>query len=226
MNWRSAPLQTSINGDVATADAHAEHRGHSAQHAGQRSPAEQAPAVLDAARYAGLDGPLRMSAPADADSAWTVSQLWGPWVFSSDSVAVSGDDGRIVDRLDFGDLSPYSKLSSWGIYLHMGIMFGLPLQIALAATALTVVALAITGYRMWWKRRPTRGGLPAPLGRTSGLSWQVYAIATTVAMGLGIFMPLLWISLAVFVVVDILVTRRATVTAPDTGATAASGPRS
>ncbi|MGX1769554.1 PepSY-associated TM helix domain-containing protein [Dietzia sp. NPDC055343] len=226
MNWRSDPLQTSISGDAATADAHTEHRGHSAQHAGHRSPTEQAPSVLDAARHAGLDGPLRMSAPADADSAWTVSQLWGPWVFSSDSVAVSGDDGRIVDRLDFGDLSPYSKLSSWGIYLHMGIMFGLPLQIALAATALAVVALAISGYRMWWKRRPTRGGLPAPLGKTAGLTWQVYAIATAAAVGLGTFMPLLGISLAVFVVVDIVVTRRATVTARTAGPTTPAGPRS
>ena len=51
-------------------------------------------------------------------------------------------------------------------------------------------------------------------------------IAAAVAVGLGILMPPPGISLAVSVVVDILVTRRATVTAPDTGATAASGPRS
>lgn len=79
---------------------------------------------------------------------------------------------------------------------------------------------------MWWKRRPTRGGLPAPLGKTTGLSWQVYAIATAVAVGLGLFMPLLGGSLVVFVVVDILLARRAAGTVTATGSAMPYEPRS
>ena len=130
-------------------------------------------------------------------------------MFSSDAVAVDGADGQIVDALPFADLSPYSKLSSWGIYLHMGIMFGLPLQIALAITALGVVWLAVTGYRMWWRRRPTRGGAPATLGRTTGHSWPAYAITAAGALAIGLFLPVFGVSVAVFVVVDIIVTLRA-----------------
>lgn len=209
MDWRTEPLQTSLSGESAEADPHTEHDGHPGGHAERLSAAGQAPAVLESARQVGLDGPLRMVAPADADTAWTVSQQWGPWVFSSDSVAVDGEEGRVVDRLDFRDQSLYSTLSSWGIYLHMGIMFGLPLQIALAATALGIVALAVTGYRMWWKRRPTRGGLPTAHGTTTGIGWPAAMIAAVIALAVGLFLPLLGISLAVFVVVDVLASRRA-----------------
>lgn len=240
MNWRSEPLQTSLATDIATpAGAHAEHpaaaeggatggadrQGRHISPDQHLMPADQAPVVFAAARHAGLDGPLRMTAPADADTTWTVSQLWGPWVFSSDSVAVSGDDGHMVDALRFEDLSLYSKLSSWGIYLHMGIMFGLPLQIALAASALGIAALAVTGYRMWWKRRPTSGGAPARLGRTTGHAWPVYAIATAIALGIGMFMPLLGISVAIFVVVDLVVSLRATVAGRPTARTSPVAPR-
>lgn len=209
MDWRTAPLQTSLNGEAAETDPHAEHEDHLGVHTQHLSTDGQAPTVLATARQVGLDGPLRMVAPTDADTAWTVSQQWGPWVFSSDSVAVDGTDGRLVDRLDFEDQSMYSKLSAWGIYLHMGIMFALPLQIALAATALGIVVLTITGYRMWWKRRPTRGGLPTALGTTNGIGWPVGMIAAVIALAVGLFLPLLGISLAVFVVVDILASLRA-----------------
>lgn len=225
MNWRSDQLETSLSGSGAAADAHAEHEAHTSDsndehpgshddHSMRSAAAGQATGVVEVARQAGLDGPLRIIAPADDDTAWTVSQRWGPWVFSSDSIAVSGTDGQIVDRQDFHDLSLYSKLSSWGTYLHMGIMFGLPLQIALAATALGIVALAVTGYRMWWTRRPTRGGLPARLGATAGLAWPVYLIAAGAALTVGLLMPVFGISLAGLVVVDLVVSLRAARTRP------------
>lgn len=220
MGWRSQPLRTALpgdgagdgvsdNGDEGSADAHAGHGGHPGLETDPVTLTAQAPTVLVSARQAGLDGPLRMIAPTDGHTAWSVSQRWEPWVFSSDAVAVNGADGQIVDALPFADLSPYSKLSSWGIYLHMGIMFGLPLQIALAITALGVVWLAVTGYRMWWRRRPTRGGAPAALGRTTGHSWTAYAIAAAGALGVGLVLPVFGVSVAVFVVVDIIVTLRA-----------------
>ena len=136
-----------------------------------------------------------------------------PWTFSSDAVAVDGATGQVVDRLDFRDLSLYSKLSSWGIYLHMGMLFGLPLQIALAATALTIVALTVLGYRMWWTRRPTRGGLPAGLGGVTGHRWPAYLIAGVLAVAVGLFLPLLGASLALFVVADLLISLRRSVAA-------------
>jgi len=209
MNWRSDPLQTSLVAVAATASGdHAEHQGHSSAGASFEVPVDQASVVLAAARQAGLEGPLQLVPPADPHTAWSVSERWVPWTFSSDAVAVDGATGQVVGRLDFRDLSLFSTLSSWGIYLHMGIMFGLPLQIALAATALTIVALIVLGYRMWWRRRPTRGGLPAGLGAVTGHRWPAYLIAGAIAVAVGLFLPLLGASLAVFVVVDLALSLR------------------
>lgn len=214
MNWRSDPLQTSlVDGAATDGDEHAEHLGHSSEGAAFEVPVDQAPVVLAAARQAGLQGPLQLVPPADPHTAWSVSERWVPWTFRSDAVAVDGANGQVVDHLDFRDLSLYSKLSSWGIYLHMGILFGLPLQIALAATALTIVALTVFGYRMWWKRRPTRGGLPAGLGAVTGHRWPAYLIAGVIAVTVGLFLPLLGASLAVLVVVDLALSLRRSVAA-------------
>ena len=222
MSWRSEPLQTSLAENApASAGEHSEHQGHTPTAAAFQVPVDQAPEVLAVARQAGLDGPVRIFPPAEADTAWKVSERWVPWTFSSDSIAIDGATGRVVDTQDFDDLSLYSKLSSWGIYLHMGILFGLPLQIALAATALAIVAMAILGYRMWWKRRPTRGGMPTALGRLTGHHWKAYLIAAALAVAIGAFLPLLGASLAVFLTIDLALTARRTIAAnrADTPAT-------
>ncbi len=38
----------------------------------------------------------------------------------------------------------------------MGLLFGLANQIALALLALSLIGMILSGYRMWWLRRPTR----------------------------------------------------------------------
>ncbi|AWH93493.1 hypothetical protein A6035_16365 [Dietzia lutea] len=219
MSWRSDPLQTSLVADATDVEEHSEHFGHGTADLSFQIPVDQAADVLAAARQSGIDGPVQMVPPSAPHTAWSVSERWVPWTFSSDSVAVDGSTGRIVDTLAFEDQSLYSKLSSWGIYLHMGVLFGLPLQIALAATSLAIVAVAVLGYRMWWKRRPTRGGLPTGLGRLTGHHWPAYLIAAAVAVAVGMFLPLLGASLAVFVGFDLLVSTWRTVAAKRNAAT-------
>jgi uncharacterized iron-regulated membrane protein len=74
----------------------------------------------------------------------------------------------------------------------------------------TVVAMVIWGYRMWWLRRPTRGhvlrfGRPARRGAWRGIPVPAVVAVLALAVGIGLFLPLFGISLAVFVVVDLLV---------------------
>jgi uncharacterized iron-regulated membrane protein len=40
----------------------------------------------------------------------------------------------------------------------MGILFGVLNRAVSALTAIGVIAGTVWGYRMWWQRRPTRGG--------------------------------------------------------------------
>src|SRR5699024_9210086 len=79
------------------------------------------------------------------------------------------------------------------IYLHMGIMFGLPLQIALAVLALGICAMVVMGYIMWWRRRPTKNAVAGVPGQAE-LSRTDWVIIALVAITVGLFLPLQGIS--------------------------------
>ena len=62
-----------------------------------------------------------------------------------------------------------AKLTKIGVLSRMGLLFGLPNQLALAAMAIGLLTMIFWGYRMWWQRRPTRGGWASPLARRGAL---------------------------------------------------------
>lgn len=215
MNWKATPVETALTTDSsadATHDAHAGHEGHGAHgaHGGDAEApgeapepeviAKQAERVYATGRAEGLTGPLRLYAPEDTDSGWKVSERWVEWRYTSDEVSVNGSTGEVIDRLPFSELPLFSKLSSWGIYLHMGIMFGLPLQIALFALGLAIAAMVVLGYYMWWKRRPQ-----FTPGSKRHFSWATTGLGALFAATVGVFIPLLGITLAAFLVLDIIV---------------------
>lgn len=179
------------------------------------TPAEvagQAGTVLDAARGEGLTGQLRLFVPKDSAHAWQASERWVPWRTTSDEVSVDGESGRVVDTLPFSQLPLFSKLTAWGIYLHMGIMFGLPLQIVLAALALGIAAMVVTGYLMWWRRRPTRSGVAGVPGQAA-LTRTDWVIIAVVGIPIGLFLPLFGASAAAMLLADRLIAARRQVVA-------------
>ncbi|QLH19511.1 PepSY domain-containing protein [Streptomyces sp. Rer75] len=118
--------------------------------------------------------------------------------------------GQVTDVVRFTDYPLLAKLSRGGVDAHMGSLFGLPNQIALAALALALIFLILWGYRMWWQRgRAGAFGRPIPRG-----AWRQvpsYALATlTVAIAvLGYYLPLLGIPLAAFLLIDLALGRLA-----------------
>lgn len=209
-------IETSLNGEEVASTGghnHAQHGGMLMDHEGQPLTAEelssQAQRVLDTARDQGLTGPLRLYPPEDNQHAWQASERWVPWRTTSDAVSVNGETGDVVDTLPFSELPLFSKLTSWGIYLHMGIMFGLPLQILLFGCALGIAGLVVFGYIAWWKRRPTRNGVAGLPGPNQPLSVVEWVIVGVLLATVGVFLPLFGISLAVMIVVDRVLARRA-----------------
>ena len=205
MNWKATPINTALHGTTAETHEHTGLEGHAGHGDGGASPsvsvAAEAERVLATGRAEGLTGPLRMYPPEDAHSAWQISERWVEWRTTSDAVSVDGATGDVIDRQPFSSLPLFSKLSSWGIYLHMGIMFGLPLQIALLALGLAIAALVVLGYYMWWKRRPRF--LP-----TTHFSWATTGLGALFAATVGAFLPLLGVTLAAFLVLDVILIHR------------------
>ncbi|MFG6303933.1 PepSY-associated TM helix domain-containing protein, partial [Corynebacterium hesseae] len=204
MHWKATPINTALHGTTAETHEHTGHEGHEGHGASaSASVAADAERVLATGRAEGLTGPLRLYPPEDAHSAWQVSERWVEWRTTSDAISVDGTTGEVIDRQPFSSLPLFSKLSSWGTYLHMGIMFGLPLQIALLALGLATAALVVLGYYMWWKRRPRF--LP-----TAHFSWAATGLGALFAATVGVFLPLLGITLAAFLVLDVILVNRAT----------------
>lgn len=204
MHWKATPINTALHGTTAETHEHTGHEGHEGHGASaSTSVAADAERVLATGRAEELTGPLRLYPPEDAHSAWQVSERWVEWRTTSDAISVDGTTGEVIDRQPFSSLPLFSKLSSWGIYLHMGIMFGLPLQIALLALGLATAALVVLGYYMWWKRRPRF--LP-----TAHFSWAATGLGALFAATVGVFLPLLGITLAAFLVLDVILVNRAT----------------
>ncbi|MEU2736139.1 PepSY-associated TM helix domain-containing protein [Streptomyces sp. NPDC007095] len=186
--------------------------GGTAGSAASKSPDPSAiDGVLKAARGDGLGGPVEIAVPADGATAWTVTQTRNLWPVGRDSVAVDASADKVVDRVDFADWPVLSKLTRWGINAHMGTLFGLVNQIALALLAIGLICVILWGYRMWWQRRPTRAdhrallGTPPARGAWRGLPSGTVAVGIVVVAAVGWVIPLFGIPLAVFLAVDLAV---------------------
>ncbi|MEU1010863.1 PepSY domain-containing protein [Streptomyces sp. NPDC005890] len=192
---------------VSAAVAGGEHAGHGSA-AGAGGTAEHGVGldkVLAAARAKGLDDPVEIVPPADANSAWVVKQVQRGWPTQQDSAAVDPATGQVTDELRFADYPVLAKLTRWGIDLHTGVLFGLVNQIALALLALALILLIVWGYRMWWQRgRGSAFGRPIPRGAWAEVPPYLLVPALAAVAVLGWFVPLLGIPLAGFLAVDIV----------------------
>lgn len=214
LNWKEPSVATSVVEAGASNEArehsgHAGHKGH-AGHAGHEGAAKLAGAqtALSAARSQGLTGVLEMTPPEKPGDAWGVREARAAFKLRSDAVAVT-PNGEVIDRINSADWPLAAQLTSWLIQLHMGTLFGIYSQVALAALALGLLVVSIAGLRMWWIK--PRRGLPE-------LKITPAVLAGVVAYS--IIAPLFGASLMIFFLGDWFVRR---LRAPQRGRGAAAG---
>lgn len=150
-----------------------------------------------------------MSIPADEHTAITVTETRQPWQFVTDAVAIDPATGAVRDTNPFADWPLAAKLTTWGIALHMGILFGLLNQLVLLGLAVALGTVIVRGYLLWWQRRPTRGqrrvGRPPLRGTWRRLHPATVVAVVAAAVAIGWFAPLLGLSLLAFLLVDVVV---------------------
>ena len=124
-------------------------------------------AVLKAGRDAGIDAAkLEIRPSSSPDKAWKIREIDRSWPTQVDSVAVDPRTMKVVSQVNFKDFPIVAKLIRWGIDGHMGVLFGLPNQLLLAAFGLSLCLVVVWGYRMWWMRRPPAGSSLKTLTQT------------------------------------------------------------
>ncbi|TQM11857.1 PepSY-associated TM helix domain-containing protein [Pseudonocardia kunmingensis] len=193
LDWSTPTVATALPGPAAGAPA------------GAADPAvlgDTADRVLAAARAAGLSDPVALLPGGDGE-AWVVEQVQRSWPEKQDAVAVDPTSATIVDTLRFADWPLAAKLARWGVDAHMGLLFGAANQVALATLALAVICMVVWGYRMWWLRRPTRGGRAGPPGGDLLPDPGAVLLVGAVAVLAGVALPALGVTLVVFLLVDI-----------------------
>ncbi|WP_372448800.1 PepSY-associated TM helix domain-containing protein [Rhodococcus erythropolis] len=212
LSWTTPTIIKALGNTPASAPA-GDHGGHEMTLAAERAVniiaanVGHMDSVLALARENGITGKVEASIPSTTDTAFTVAQIRQPWVMANNSIAIDGTTGTVTDTLWFADWPLAAKLSAWGIQAHMGILFGLANQLALAVLAVALVSVIVRGYILWWRRRPTRNPL-RPVGRPPARgAWRHIHPGAPVAVVsgavvVGWFVPLLGLSLLAFLLVD------------------------
>ena len=211
LSWKE-PTPTTALEPGGAAPEHSHHGGHTGMASATDpdavfSEGAGIDGVADAARRAGLGDPLYLVPPADATSAWTAAENKRSWPTRYDAISVDPASGDVVDRVDFADWPLMAKVTDWVIGAHMGILFGVVNQLALAALAIGLIVVTLYGYRMWWLRRPRgatglRFGRPAPRGGLRRLPWPALVSGIVGVAVVGWFVPMFAVTLIGFVLVD------------------------
>jgi uncharacterized iron-regulated membrane protein len=113
------------------------------------------------------------------------------------SVSFDPAGGAIVSRQEFADKHPIDRAVNIGIAWHEGHLLGLFNQLAGVATALMLIALTVSGFVLWRRRKP-QGGLGAPPpprapARIRGVAVIVLLLAALLPL-LAASLVLLWLA--------------------------------
>lgn len=189
---------------AAAPDPHAEHGGSGAPAAASNfdkaAALDQIDTVAEGTAEAGLSGVIKYTPPTADGKAWKADLRDTKWPVDPVTLAVDGRTGDVVDRVNWDDKPMLAKATSLGIYFHQATLFGIWTQLFLTALALAVIVLIVSGYRMWWLRRPSGpfGGPPRV-----GPLWKAVPVPVMIVFGVLAFaLPMLAVSFLVYLVVE------------------------
>ncbi|MEO8059889.1 MAG: PepSY domain-containing protein [Burkholderiales bacterium] len=150
---------------------------------------------------AGISAPLQLTLPKGPQGTWRADTLARDDPTQRLSLAIDAGNGQVLYRSGWRELPLLSKATAVGIPFHRA-EFGVWNQVLIAAAALAAIFAVVSGFVMWWKRRPARRmGAPA-LGARQLRAVPFWLWPLTAALAL--LMPVFGISLAVFIAVELM----------------------
>jgi uncharacterized iron-regulated membrane protein len=211
--WAAGNLPVPPSSAAAAGSGRPGHTGHN-DHAPLRTirwnPQDGAPldAIVGRAQRMGMPPGTSIAFPFDKTSSYAVS------IYPDNDVEPNqnalNERFAFVDRYTaqpvgdfrYGQFGTMAQATDFGIALHEGRQFGVWSQLFTLAGTLALLLSCATAVVMWRKRRPTGIGAPRKAPNRS-LGAGVVAIT----LGLGVFLPLLGISIVALLVLDFVVVR-------------------
>ena len=155
--------------------------------------------VINTAKADGYGDKLNIKVPRDKMDTFAIQRV-------SDDPALRPSmhfdqySGSVLGKTEWDKVPLMAKAVTYGIKLHRGEYFGTANLMLVLVTSLVLMLMAFSGLVLWLKRRP-KGKVGEPkeprnYAQTKGV------IVTTV--GFALFMPLLGLSLVLYMVLDLI----------------------
>lgn len=144
--------------------------------------------------------PVEISPPKGDNGVWTIRSMIQDRP-KRETLHLDKWTGEPVMHIIFADRPFLERLTSYGIAIHEGALFGWFNQLLGVVAALGVISLSVAGVAMWWKRRPKGQMAAPPLPADRRLSAGIGAVI----LALAVFLPLFAASLVIALMLDKLV---------------------
>lgn len=189
------------------ASEHADHDDGQAPHAGHKDRAMLSNAAAVDSMYAtvrtlDLPAPVTLNVPSGKVGHWTAQSNTQNRPLRV-TLTLDPQSGKVLSRETFAQKHPIDQVVGYMIAAHEGQLFGWVNQALGVLTAMCLITLSVSSVIMWLRRRPAdRLGAPEPAAiAPAGIGLIILIVA------LGIFLPVLGISLIFIGALEYLVLR-------------------
>lgn len=158
--------------------------------------------IVSIAKQQGMDSSYAISIPSDPSGVYTLSAYPAK---AEDEATIHLDQysGAVLADYRFDNYGLVGKVVALGITLHKGTEFGLINQLISLMICLGIILVAVSGFYLWLKRKPSKG-TGAPKGPPAkSVKWFILVLIV-----LGVLFPLVGLSLIVVWLVDLLIIRQ------------------
>ncbi|MEI2810644.1 MAG: PepSY domain-containing protein [Nocardioides sp.] len=178
-------------------------------------PTQGAPidAVVASALEAGIPSGFPISYPGDATGSYAIwlSADGSPFVQrgaqGERQMYIDQNTAEVLRDFKFEEFGVGARASDLGIVLHEGRQFGFWNQMLTMVATLALLLSIASSVVMWFKRRPKRANAMAAPRRTSFATRGQAIGVVVIAVALGVFFPLLGLSMIALLVVDTVLIR-------------------
>jgi uncharacterized iron-regulated membrane protein len=142
---------------------------------------------------------------------FTVINHWPQKLSEQRTLYLNQFTGQTITNATADQDGTLSRISSWGVDMHMGTQYGILTRILATAACLALLTRIVTATLMRWKRRPTGGaGLPGATSDTMRSNTPRGAVVAVcvIALAMAVIYPSFGLTLIVVLAAEAILNAR------------------